>query len=123
EIEQMLTALQIKSEFVNGLRKTSKEALEVVEMVLSGKVNKSLVTDLRKSGITAAGISGIDSNLLTATAINKEQLGQVGEVKAVNIDFIQHLLEKEYVPVISPIGIDQDCEKYNINADTAAASI
>ncbi|MCH1625872.1 acetylglutamate kinase [Fredinandcohnia quinoae] len=123
EIETMLNQLQIKSEFVNGLRRTTAEVLEVVEMVLSGKVNKSLVNNLSKMGINAVGLAGTDVNILSAKAIDYEKLGFVGEVTHVNSNFLEGLLRKNYLPVLSPIGIADDFNKYNINADTAAASV
>ncbi|MFT4412526.1 acetylglutamate kinase [Fredinandcohnia humi] len=123
EIGQMLATLDIRSEFVNGLRKTTPEVLEVAEMVLSGTVNKKLVSLLQKAGIQAVGLSGSDALLLQATPIDLESLGYVGEVKNVNISFLTQLLALDYVPVLSPIGIDEELTKYNINADIAAASV
>ncbi|RFB18258.1 acetylglutamate kinase [Bacillus sp. HNG] len=123
EIAQTLTSLKIESEFVNGLRKTTKEVLDVVEMVLSGTVNKKVVIELEKAGIPAVGLSGCDAQLIKAKPINLGQLGYVGEVEEVNVSFLEFLLSQNYVPVISPIGIDEKFTKYNINADTAAASV
>ncbi|WP_449539451.1 acetylglutamate kinase [Ferdinandcohnia sp. Marseille-Q9671] len=123
EIGQTLSSLNIKSEFVNGLRKTTKEVLDVVEMVLSGLVNKKVVTELEKAGIPSVGLSGCDARLLQARPVNIDQLGYVGEIEQVNVSFLEYLLAEKYVPVISPIGIDADFTKYNINADTAAASV
>ncbi|MEH7381725.1 acetylglutamate kinase [Bacillus sp. JJ1533] len=123
EIGQTLASLKIESEFVNGLRKTTKEVLNVVEMVLSGSVNKKVVTELEKAGIASVGLSGCDAKLITAKPVNLEQLGYVGEIEQVNVTFLELLLSQNYVPVISPIGIDGDFTKYNINADTAAASV
>lgn len=123
EIETMLNKLQITSEFVDGLRKTTSEVLDVVEMVLSGSVNKSLVNNISKMGIEAVGLAGTDANILSAKAIDYVKLGFVGEVISVNSIFLEQLLQMNYVPVISPIGIADDYRKYNINADTAAASV
>ncbi|MEH7224857.1 acetylglutamate kinase [Bacillus sp. JJ1566] len=123
EIGQSLASLNIESEFVNGLRKTTKEVLDVVEMVLSGTVNKKVVVDLEKAGIPSVGLSGCDAKLITAKPVNFEQLGYVGEIEQVNVSFLEFLLSQNYVPVVSPIGIDEDFTKYNINADTAAASV
>lgn len=123
EIGQMLASLSIESEFVNGLRKTTPEVLDVAEMKLSGTVNKKLVTLLVKTGIQAVGLSGCDASLLQVKPIDLESLGYVGEVTKVNTQFLQQMLELDYVPVISPIGIDENFSKFNINADTAAASV
>ncbi|MEH7235487.1 acetylglutamate kinase [Bacillus sp. JJ1562] len=123
EIGQTLTSLNIESEFVNGLRKTTKEVLDVVEMVLSGTVNKKVVVELEKAGIPSVGLSGCDAKLISAKPVNLDQLGYVGEIAQVNISFLEFLLSQNYVPVISPIGIDENFTKYNINADTAAASV
>ncbi|MEH7388351.1 acetylglutamate kinase [Bacillus sp. JJ1521] len=123
EIGQTLASLKIESEFVNGLRKTTKEVLNVVEMVLSGTVNKNVVMELEKAGIPSVGLSGCDAKLITAKPVNIEELGYVGEIEHVNVSFLDFLLSQNYVPVISPIGIDEDFTKYNINADTAAASV
>lgn len=123
EIGNMLTELNIKTEFVNGLRKTSKEVMDVVEMILAGKVNKHLVSKLCKSGLYSLGLSGMDANLLSAKAIDIETLGYVGEVSSINSALLYQLLNLDYLPVISPIGIDSEGNKYNINADSAAGSI
>lgn len=123
EIGQTLSSLNIKSEFVNGLRKTTKEVLDVVEMVLSGTVNKKVVVELEKAGIPSVGLSGCDARLIKAKPVDLEQLGYVGEVERINVAFLEYLISQNYVPVISPIGIDENFSKYNINADTAAASV
>jgi acetylglutamate kinase len=123
EIGQMLKRLNVPSEFVNGLRKTTKEVLEVAEMVLAGKVNKQLVVLLRQYGLPAVGVSGVDACLLQAAPIDLAKLGYVGKVINVNADFVHHLLKSRYIPVISPIGADEDGQKYNINADTAAGAV
>lgn len=128
-ISQMLDRLQIQSEFIDGLRVTTKEAIEVVEMVLSGHVNKGISSDLCKHGISAIGLSGRDSNLIRAKKkyLYKDgapiDLGYVGEVTNVNSTFILELLEKNRVPVISPIGSDLAGNIYNINADYVAAAV
>ena len=123
EIGLMLTRLNIKTEFINGLRKTNKEVLEVVEMILAGKVNKQLVSELCSRGLSAIGLSGTDANLLRAVPIDKESLGYVGDVSEVNSELLIQLLNLDYIPIISSIGTDTKGEKYNINADTAAGSI
>lgn len=123
EINRLLEKLEVTSEFVNGLRKTTTEVLEVAEMVLTGKVNKILVTKLQQVGVTSLGLSGCDGELLKAKAIDHSSLGYVGEVSSVNDVLLQKLLDMNIVPVIAPIGIDESGNHYNINADTAAGAI
>ena len=123
EIAQMLNSLNIPSEFVDGLRQTTEEVLEIVEMVLAGAVNKKLVSNLAAQDMNTIGLSGIDGKLLQASPINLETLGYVGTVTDVNIDLINSLINMNYVPVIAPIGVGESGDKFNINADTAAASI
>ena len=123
DIGQLLHALNIPSEFVNGLRKTTKEVLHVVEMVLNGKVNKTLVSLLQTNDIRAVGLSGVDDKLLQANPIDVQTLGYVGEVVHVRAHIIHTLLRHAYVPVIAPIGVDEHGQTYNINADTAAAAV
>lgn len=122
-IKEMLTKLQIESEFVNGLRKTTADVMDVVEMVLTGVVNNSIVQRLQDAGIQAVGLTGSDGNLLTAKAIDFEALGYVGEVTNVQTELIQQLLANNIIPVIAPIGRGTDGTRYNINADTAAGAI
>jgi acetylglutamate kinase len=115
-----------KSEFIDGVRVTDPEDLKVVEMVLTGKVNTEIVTLLNREKAHAVGISGKDAGLLRARKLladDGRDLGRVGEVTQVNTEFLDVLLSKKYVPVISPIGLGDDGEGYNINADTAAAEI
>jgi acetylglutamate kinase len=123
EIGQMLKRLNVSSEFINGLRKTTAEVLEVVEMILAGRVNKQLVSLLQQYDLPAVGLSGIDARLLEAAPIDIEKLGYVGEVTNVNDQFLNKLLHSRYIPVIAPIGIGIEGQKYNINADTAASAI
>ncbi|KML24942.1 MULTISPECIES: acetylglutamate kinase [Priestia] len=123
DIQDTLTKLHIETEFVDGLRKTSKEALEVVTMVLAGKVNKHLVKELQKANLKAVGLSGIDGSLLKAEAIDVERLGYVGEVKGVNDTLLKQLTDSQYIPVISSIGADEEGNSYNINADVAAGAV
>lgn len=123
DIQDTLTKLHIETEFVDGLRKTSKEALEVVTMVLAGKVNKQLVKDLQKANLKAVGLSGIDGLLLKAEAIDVERLGYVGEVKSVNDTLLKQLTDSQYIPVVSSIGADEEGNSYNINADVAAGAV
>ncbi len=122
EISEMLGRLDIKSEFVDGLRVTSEEAVTVVQMVLAGKVNKSLVNLIQSYGGMAMGISGMDGRLIEAE-MKDEKLGYVGRITKVNIKPITDLLEKGYIPIVSTIGCDRNGNSYNINADTAAAYI
>lgn len=122
EISELMTRLGKKTEFVNGLRVTDKEAVEIVQMVLAGKVNKSLVNLLEMKGGKAMGISGMDGRLIEAKMRNAS-LGYVGSITNVNIEPVTDLLEKGYIPVISTLGCDRDGNTYNINGDTAAAFI
>jgi acetylglutamate kinase len=115
-----------KSEFVDGVRVTGREDVKVVEMVLTGKINTELVSLLNQSSAHAVGVSGKDAGLLRARKLVGEggrDLGMVGEVASVNAELLEVLLEKKYVPVVSPVGMSDDGEGYNINADAAAAEI
>ena len=122
EINSMMNKLGKKSEFVDGLRVTDKETVDIVQMVLAGKVNKTLVTMLEKRGGKAIGLCGMDGNLIQAK-IKDPRLGFVGEVTAINKDPVTDILEKGYIPVISTLGCDDEGNAFNINADTAAAHI
>lgn len=122
EITDMLGKIGKKSEFVDGLRVTDKETADVVQMVLAGKVNKSLVALLGRLGCKAIGLCGADNHLITAE-VKDERLGFVGEITDINPEPITDLLDMGYVPVISTTGCDNDGNVYNINADTAAAKI
>ncbi|MBQ4153720.1 MAG: acetylglutamate kinase [Clostridia bacterium] len=122
EINDLMDRLGKKPQFVDGLRVTDKETVDIVQMVLAGKVNKTLVNLLEKKGGKAMGISGMDGRLIEAKMKN-EKLGFVGAVTNVNIEPITDLLEKGYIPVVSTIGCDADGNAYNINGDTAAAYI
>ena len=122
EISDMLSKIGKKSEFVDGLRVTDKETVEIVQMVLAGKVNKTLVNLLEVNGGKAMGISGMDGHLIEAE-MKDERLGYVGKITNINIEPIMDLLEKGYIPVVSTIGCDMKGNVYNINADTAAARI
>ena len=122
EISSMMDKLGKKSEFVDGLRVTDKETVDIVQMVLAGKVNKTLVTLLEKRGGKAIGLCGMDGNLIRAK-IKDPRLGFVGEVTSINKDPVMDILEKGYIPVISTLGSDDEGNAYNVNADTAAAHI
>ena len=122
EINDMLGKIGKKSEWVDGLRVTDKETVDVVQMVLAGKVNKSLVALLGRLGSKAVGLCGADGQLIKAK-VKDERLGYVGEITEINPEPILDLLEKGYVPVISTTACDDEGNIYNINADTAAAKI
>lgn len=122
EISETLNKMGKKSEFVDGLRVTDAETADVVQMVLAGKINKSLVNLLGSMGGKAIGLSGIDGQMITAKKLD-ERLGFVGEITHVNTDIIDDVLEKSYIPVISTVGFDGNGNVYNINADTAASRI
>ena len=122
EISAMLKKLSIESHFENGLRVTDDDTMEVVQMVLAGKVNKSLAADLSALGGRAVGLCGIDGGLIKVHQKN-EKLGHVGEIDEINTKILDNLLDGGFIPVISSIGIDDDGNPYNINADTAAAKI
>ena len=122
EISDMMNKLGKKPEFVNGLRVTDKETVDIVQMVLAGKVNKSLVTLLQMKGGHAVGLSGMDGGIIEAK-IKDERLGFVGEITKIRTQPITDLLEKNYIPVISTVASDHQGNVYNINGDTAAAYI
>ncbi len=122
EINDIMKRLGKEAVFVDGLRVTDKETMDIVQMVLAGKVNKTLVNLLEKSGGKAMGISGMDGHLIESR-IKDERLGYVGEIVKIHISPVIDLLEKGYIPVISTIGCDKDGNAYNINGDTAAAHI
>lgn len=122
EISEMLGKIGKKSEFVNGLRVTDGETVDIVQMVLAGKVNKSLVNIIESKGGSAIGLSGLDGHMIEAK-VKDPALGYVGEITAVNVKPVLDVIEKGYIPVVSTIGCDSDGNVYNINADTAAAKI
>ncbi len=120
DINQLMDRLGKKPEFVNGLRVTDTETVEIVEMVLTGKVNKTLVNLLNAEGAKAVGISGIDA--ATLVAVQKDPaLGFVGKVTKVNTELVEDLLDMDYIPVVSTVACDYEANAYNINGDTAAA--
>ncbi|MCI7692170.1 MAG: acetylglutamate kinase [Oscillospiraceae bacterium] len=122
EINTMLGKIGKESKFVNGLRYTDEETIDIVQMVLAGKVNKDLVSMLESHDGKAIGLCGLDGNMIEAKCLNPD-LGYVGEITAVNPEIIQTTLDNGYIPVISTIGRGEDGTVYNINADTAAARI
>ena len=127
EINNMLNKIGKESKFVNGLRYTDAETMEVVQMVLTGKLNKDIVGILLKEGGKAVGLSGVDSGLLRAKKLDKDNFdyGYVGEVTEVHPEIITSLLDQNFIPVISTVALGEsgDSNCYNINADTAAAKI
>ena len=122
EISSMMQKLGKEPQFVNGLRVTDKETVDIVQMVLAGKVNKTLVSLLEVNGGHAMGISGMDGRLIMAKQKSPD-LGYVGSITGVNIAPVIDLLEKGYIPVVSTLGCDEEGNIYNINGDTAAAFI
>ena len=122
EITEMLGKIGKESQFVDGLRVTDKETAEVVQMVLAGKINKSLVNLIQLKGGKSIGLSGLDGHMIEA-AKKDERLGFVGDITNVNVEPILDVLEKGYIPVVSTVGCDGEGNVYNINADTAAAKI
>ena len=122
EITDMLARVGKETHFVDGLRVTDKETVEIAQMVLSGKINKSLVNLIQNMGGKALGLSGVDGHMIEA-AVKDERLGYVGKITGVNVQPILDVLENGYIPVISTIGCDNEGNIYNINADTAAAKI
>ena len=122
EISQTMDRFGKKAEFVNGLRVTDKETVDIVQMVLAGKVNKSLVNLIQMKGGHAVGLSGIDGGIIEAS-MKDEALGYVGRITKIRPQPILDLLEKHYIPVISTVASDRQGNTYNINGDTAAARI
>jgi acetylglutamate kinase len=123
QIERLLTRLEIPTRFVDGLRVTDETTLEVVEMVLSGSINKEIVSQIHAAGGQAVGISGKDGKLLVAEKVKDKDIGFVGEIVGVNIRVVKDIAEAGFVPVIAPLASGEDGQTYNINADTAAGAI
>ena len=125
DINGWLKKVDIKSEFKNGLRVTDKETLEVAEMVLSGKINKGLVQHMERIGTHAVGLSGKDGNMITVKkAMSKgDDIGYVGEIINVDVTLLETLLEKDYTPIISTVGLDSKYNAFNINADDVATGV
>ena len=135
QIGSFLKKLSIQSEFVDGMRVTDKETMDVVEMVLVGKVNKEIVTLINQNGGQSVGLSGKDGNLITARKMKYVRrkpddqapeiidIGMVGEVTGVNNDLLEHLIAGQFIPVIAPVGGGENGETYNINADHVAGRI
>ncbi|MEG2429687.1 MAG: acetylglutamate kinase, partial [Oscillospiraceae bacterium] len=124
EISEMLKKIGKESKFINGLRYTDKETMDIVQMVLCGKVNKNLVSLLQKAGGKAIGLCGLDGGMIKCKKLESEvDLGLVGDIISVNPAPILDALDNGYIPIVSTIGVDDDTNVYNINADTAAAKI
>ena len=121
-INSTLEAMQIESHFANGLRVTDEATMDVVQMVLAGKVNKGLVADLTDLGGKAVGLCGVDGNMIQVHKQN-EELGYVGYIDTIDTSIIHDVISRGYIPVISSIGMGADGKTYNINADTVAAKI
>ena len=129
DINDALSKMNIQSHFVNGLRYTDEQTMEVAQMVLTGKTNTEIVSNLCAKGAKAIGICGIDGNLIEAEKLTTDEAGNpidigfVGKVKKINTKVIEMLANDEYIPVIAPIGVGENGESYNINADTVAAEV
>ena len=123
QIEKMLTRLDIPTRFVDGLRVTDEATLEVVEMVLSGTINKTIVQEIQNNGGQALGISGKDARLIVAKKVDDKDIGFVGEVVEVNVRILKEMSRLGYIPVIAPLAAGADGCTYNVNADTAAGAI
>ncbi len=122
EINKALEKMNIESKFADGLRVTDKETVEVVQMVLAGKLNKDLVCQIGNLGGHAIGLSGMDGNMLRCKPLDEEH-GYVGKIVETNMDAVNEILENGWIPVISTIGYDENGNCYNINADTVAAEV
>ena len=122
DISKVLKQMNIESKFVDGLRVTDKEAVDVVQMVLAGKVNKDLVCQICNLGGHAIGLSGMDANMIKCKPLDDTH-GFVGEITETNMDVVNEVINQSFIPVISTIGYDENSNCYNINADTVAARI
>jgi acetylglutamate kinase len=123
QIERMLKKLDIPTRFIDGLRVTDEQTLDVVEMVLSGSINKEIVQEIHNMGGQAIGLSGKDGKLLIAERVKGKDIGFVGDVVGVNARIIRAISDSGYIPVIAPLASGADGTGYNVNADTAAGSI
>ena len=130
EISQEMNKQHKAPQFINGLRVTDKETMEITEMVLTGKINTRLVAEVNLcineddgNSIRGIGLSGEDAQLLMVRKSDNEELGFVGEIEQINIEIIELLLAKNYLPIIATVGVDAGGERYNINADTAAGEL
>jgi acetylglutamate kinase len=135
QINKMLDKLAVKAEFREGLRVTDKDTMEVVEMILSGSINKSIVASIQQAGGRAVGISGKDGSMMiaeryvkrktnvTTGEVTEMEFGQVGEPARINTEILHTIMKSDAIPVIAPIGVGWDGDTYNVNADTAAGAI
>jgi acetylglutamate kinase len=121
-ISNWLKRVGVQPRFVNGLRVTDEETLEIVVMTLAGQVNKELVADLQRDGGKAIGVSGVDGALLRAR-VRDPELGRVGDVDAVDLSALEAILNAGFIPVVAPIALGDDCQPLNVNADAAAAEV
>lgn len=125
EISRLLNQVGKKSEFIDGLRVTDAETMDIVQMVLAGKINKDIVGYIQANGLKAAGICGKDGNLLKTEKllVNGKDAGFIGNIVSVDVSIIETMINSDFIPVISPIGSDEQGHSYNINADSAAVAI
>lgn len=125
EISKCLNKLQIESKFINGLRYTDKDTIDIVQMVLGGKVNKDIVSLIHRNGGKAIGLCGMDGALISAKKLEvQDDLGYVGEITSINTDVLKMTMNAGYIPVVASVGISANGEEvYNINADTCASKI
>jgi len=123
DINEMLDLYHVQSQFINGLRKTDEQTLNIAEMILSGQTNRKLAAKLQQHQFHALGIHGSDGECLQADYINREELGFVGDITGVNTKFIEWVVEGGYIPVITPIATTANGEKLNVNADFAAVAV
>ncbi len=131
KIKKVLDRLGVKTNFVNGLRVTDKETMDIVEMVLSGSINKEIVMEINKEGGRGIGLSGKDAFLaevkkikvLDSKSSKLSDIGFVGQPNKINKDLLNWFLDSDFIPVVSPIGFDKSCNTFNINADTMAGSV
>ena len=129
DISEALKSFDIESEFINGLRVTDKDTVKVAQMVLVGKTNKEIVSLLNQKGGNALGICGIDGNLIKCKKLytevdgKKTDIGYVGDIVEINNKVLEYIIKDEFIPVVAPIGVGENGESYNINADTVAGAL
>ncbi len=122
DINQLLNKLNIETKFIDGLRYTDDESMEIIQMVLCGKTNKNLVSDIVNKGGNAIGLSGVDCGM-TSCRVLDDKYGNVGEIESFNTEILEDLLEKNYIPVVSSVGHTKEGKTLNINADTFASRL
>jgi acetylglutamate kinase len=123
EINTWLTKMNIEPQFKDGLRVTDADTMDIVEMVLVGRLNKQIVSLVNQAGGSAVGICGKDGNLVTARQVEQQDIGFVGEITSVNTGIIEALISRRHIPVVSSVAADETGQSYNINADTFAGEI